>query len=360
MVDILLPILMISWSCFALSMQVRGLTHFCILYWFALYYILLLQVWPFPDSNFFFFELCWDNGHISLYLPPDKFADIQQLALSILQIQPVTVHQVMSFGQGQFLCQWQFPTAEIVSCHSEWHVNWLSLSCPLVFFCPLFPFSFALTGTIIPFATVSSSLAISASWCGYCYRCHIYSLGLFIFRVLVCHYQLVDPGVVLCLGLILPCRSFRQLPLCCIEWLSTYLVEWLPCTWITVLQKLIFVIKVVQFLLFFLGWPAGYWVWPTSTVLLLFEHTFLPISMWRLIICHRVSCFWSGIFSLRWPKHQLAFGAYHSWICWHPPIPLIASIITLWKHHYFWGPWGWLPSTILGHFRLVICFLLLH
>ena len=44
--------------------------------------------------------------------------------------------------------------------------------------------------------------------------------------------------------------------------------------------------------------------------------------MWRLIICPRVSCFQSGIFSLRWLKQLFAFGAYQWWICWHPPIML--------------------------------------
>ena len=62
--------------------------------------------------------------------------------------------------------------------------------------------------------------------------------GPFIFRDLVCHYQLVDPGLVLCVGLTLPCRTFRLSPWCCVEWLSTYLVKSLPCIWITALQKL--------------------------------------------------------------------------------------------------------------------------
>ena len=40
---------------------------------------------------------------MSLSLPPDKLADIQQLALSLLQTQPVTVCLVMSFlGKANF------------------------------------------------------------------------------------------------------------------------------------------------------------------------------------------------------------------------------------------------------------------
>ena len=76
-------------------------------------------------------------------------------------------------------------------------------------------------------------------------------IGPFIFRVLVCHYQLLYPGLVLCVGLILPCRSFRQLPWCCVDWLATDLVRWLFCILITSLQKLTCVIKVVQYLLLF-------------------------------------------------------------------------------------------------------------
>ena len=45
-----------------------------------------------------------------------------------------------------------------------------------------------------------------------------------------------------------------------------------------------------------------------STVLLLFQHTFIPISMWRLIISPRVGCFQSGIFSLRYLKWLLPLG----------------------------------------------------
>ena len=80
----------------------------------------------------------------------------------------------------------------------------------------------------------------------------------FIFRVLGYLYQLVVPGQVPCLGLILPCRNFRLLPSCSIGWPSTSLVRLLPCIWITILLKHTCVIKVVQCLLFFPDWPARY------------------------------------------------------------------------------------------------------
>ena len=43
-VSVLLSIWMTSWSLFTLSRLVRGLTHFCVPYWFALDYILIFQV----------------------------------------------------------------------------------------------------------------------------------------------------------------------------------------------------------------------------------------------------------------------------------------------------------------------------
>ena len=53
--------------------------------------------------TFSFLGLCWDTVHISVSLPPDNLADIQQLALSLLQKQHVTVHGVMSFlGKAMF------------------------------------------------------------------------------------------------------------------------------------------------------------------------------------------------------------------------------------------------------------------
>ena len=38
--------------------------------------------------------------------------------------------------------------------------------------------------------------------------------------------------------------------------------------------------------------------------------------MWRQIICPRISCFWSGTFSLRWLRWLFAHGAFQRWTCW--------------------------------------------
>ena len=54
-------------------------------------------------QSFTFLELCWDTVCMLVSLPPDKLADIQQLALSLLHTPHVTVCKVMSFlGKANF------------------------------------------------------------------------------------------------------------------------------------------------------------------------------------------------------------------------------------------------------------------
>ena len=88
-VSIFLSIWITYWSWFTLSRHVRRLTHFSALYWFSLDYILIFPGVSSASLSFFlvFRESCWDTVHMSVSLPPDKLADIQQLALSLLQTQ---------------------------------------------------------------------------------------------------------------------------------------------------------------------------------------------------------------------------------------------------------------------------------
>ena len=109
-------------------------------------------------------------------------------------------------------------------------LDYLSFSGPFIFFCTIFHFSSASTWAVMSCTTEYISFSLSTSWCGYCYRCQ--SHWAFIFRVLYCPYQLVDPGQILYVRLVLPCKNFRQLPWCCVEWLCYgYVVRWLPCIW---------------------------------------------------------------------------------------------------------------------------------
>ena len=55
------------------------------------------------SQSFTFLGLCWDTVHMLVSLPPDKLADIQQLALSLLHTPHVMVRKVMSFlGKANF------------------------------------------------------------------------------------------------------------------------------------------------------------------------------------------------------------------------------------------------------------------
>ena len=63
-------------------------------------------------------------------------------------------------------------------------------------------------------------------------------------------------------------------------------------------------------------------------VLLFFQHTFLSTSMWRQIICPRISCFQSGTFSLRWLMQLFAL-----WCLLE--VDLLASSHSTQCQHYF-------------------------
>ena len=90
-VSILLSIWMTSWSWFH-SKKAGKRAH---LFLCSLLVRLGLHI-NFSKSDlcltqtFCFLGLCWDTVHMSVSLPPDKLADIQQLALSLLQSQHVT------------------------------------------------------------------------------------------------------------------------------------------------------------------------------------------------------------------------------------------------------------------------------
>ena len=99
---------------------------------------------------------------MSVSLPPDKLADIQQLALSLLQSQHVTVNKVMSFlGKANFC----------TNCHSQlWHLCHVIQSdmlhvyhSPTHLFSHVFPSHHMSAGTVISFATEPGSFAISTS-----------------------------------------------------------------------------------------------------------------------------------------------------------------------------------------------------
>ena len=61
-------------------------------------------------------------------------------------------------------------------------------------------------------------------------------------------------------------------------------------------------------------------------VLLLFQHIYLPISLWKLTISLRVSWFQSGNCFLTYLMLHFIFGIYQRLICWPPHIPMSALL----------------------------------
>ena len=90
-------------------------------------------------QTFWFLGLCWDTVHMSVSLPHDQLADIQQLSLSLLQSQHVTVHGVMSFlgkanictsGHSQLWCLCHVIQSDMLHVyHSPTHLfSWVHFS----------------------------------------------------------------------------------------------------------------------------------------------------------------------------------------------------------------------------------------
>ena len=210
------------------------------------------------SQTFTFLGLCWDTIHMSVSLPPDKLADIQQLALSLLQTTHVTVCKVISFLDKANFCT----NGHSQLCHlccviqsDMLHVIILPHNYFHVFFFPFLPYvnwNSWLIYNKVPFLCNFHFLMWSSLLMPHPL------IRPFIFRDLGYLYQLVVPGQGPCVGFILPCRNFMLLPSCYVKWPSTSLVRWLPCIWITVLLRHTCVIKVVECLLFFPGWPVVY------------------------------------------------------------------------------------------------------
>ena len=246
--------------------------------------------------------------------------------------------------------RWPFPIVSLMLCHSAWHAESLSFSHTFIFMCSFFPFLLMSTRMVGLFTTKAHSCAV--------FHFLVWSLllmpypliGPFIFRNLGYLYQLVVPGQVPCVGLMLPCRTFMLLPSCYVGWPSASLIKWLPCTWITVLLRLISVIKMVQCLLFL---PAGLpdiesdwqaWYDSSSSI-----HSYPSQCGGRISIPGLVA-FWvsppSGGFSpLGLPEVDL-LASSHSTHCQHyftldTSLPLWALGLNAFSH-----PWTFLVSYI--------------
>ena len=150
-------------------------------------------------QTFCFLQLCWDTACMSVSLPPDKLADIQQLAHSLLQNQHVTVHRVMYFSGKANPC---------TNGHSQLcHV--IQSDMLHVYHSPTHLFSHVHFSLYL-YNNWNSYLICNRSWflCNFHFQFLVWLLllmphiliGPFIFRDLVYIYLLEDPGQVLCVG----------------------------------------------------------------------------------------------------------------------------------------------------------------
>ena len=155
----------------------------------------------FLTQHLCFLGLFWDTVDMSLSLPSDKFLKIQQLAHSLLQKQPATVHQAMSFlRQGQFLCQQTCTTSSILFCNQSKSLNVYHF--PTHLFCS-FHLSFPVLHQTLEFvsdATELSHLVIPLSYCGYHYRYYPSSLGILFTGFWDYTHNSVEPGQTIYLG----------------------------------------------------------------------------------------------------------------------------------------------------------------
>ena len=156
-------------------------------------------------------------------------------------------------------------------------------------------------------------------------------IGPFIFRDLVYLYWLVNPCQVLCIWLILPCRSFRPLPWYYVGWPSAYLVSWLPCIWITAVLR--------PYLCNQGGTVSPFLSRLACQIMSLIDNhgiTLIPVYIPTHL---NVEADYLSQDQMVPEWHLLpwvAEGAFHLWgltevDCWHLFVPLNTSIITSWN-----------------------------
>ena len=161
--------------------------------------------------HFSFFGLFCDIMKISLSLPSDKLLEIQQLAHSLLQRQPVAVHQAMSFlGKAIFCAN---GLAQLCQLCSVIQSSMLNVYHSSVHFCFI---SFIQHQGSISFGDCLTCSRIQ-SLCNFLFlvwvSLHMLNLIIrpFIFRILGSLYSVLEPGQVLSAKFILPCKNSRLL-----------------------------------------------------------------------------------------------------------------------------------------------------
>ena len=83
-------------------------------------------------------------------------------------------------------------------------------------------------------------------------------------------------------------------------------------------------------------------------MVLIFQHTYLPISIWKLAVTGNVGSRVAPSFSHSWGSIS-NFGVNWRWICWHPYIQSMSALLYLGNSTSLWEPCGLMLLTILGH-----------
>ena len=183
------------------------------------------------SQSFTFLGLCWDTGCMLVSLPPDKLAEIQQLALALLQTPHVTVRKVMSFlGKANFCTNghsqlWRLCCviqSDMVSvyhsptqlfscvhfspsslCQLEWLAKLQQSPVPLQFLLPDVVIATDATPThwAFYFQGSGSPLSVSGTWSGSLSRVHIAMQELQAVAVMLCRMAFHLYGKVVALQL---------------------------------------------------------------------------------------------------------------------------------------------------------------
>ena len=285
---------------------------------------------------------------MSVSLPPDKLADIQQLAFSLLWTPHVTVDRVMSFlgkanfctnGQSQLqylchviqsdiLCVYHSPTQLFLCvhfslpslCQQEWLAHLQQSLVPLQFPLPDVVIATDAMPTHWAFYFQGSGLLllVTGSWSGSSCRAHIALQELQAVAMMLCRMAFHLSGKVVALHLD---NSTAKAYLCNQGGTVSPFLSRLACQILSLTNK-DGITLIPAYIPTHLNVEADYLSWD--------------------------SCFQSGMFSLRWFMQLFTFGAFQRWTYWHLLILLNASINSPWKLHYLRGPWGQMPSAILG------------
>ena len=178
------------------NMLARELKLSFVLFWFVLDYILMSPSLTFiSPSNFPFLSLCRNKVDTIISLPSAKLNEIQQLAHSLLNWQPVTGHQVVSFmGRTTFcanghaqLCKLCYMVQRgMLKNHSPTHLFFFVF---LFSLCQLQSFS-QLWQSLVPMWFPLPDVVITTDAMYHCMVFYFQGSGVFI--------SFVVPGLVLC------------------------------------------------------------------------------------------------------------------------------------------------------------------